>query len=916
MDLTGKKVIHKKYGEGVITDQDPDYFMVDFHNSNTRKKFKRADCFEKFLTLVKDEEDKGKESYDPVSDFCVHFSKELMKEIQEVKETGGKRYKIHNGVCVGKRQGQYLYMFSSEDELYLPEDTPISIWKDLKAIPGVIAGCEDVTVIFHTAFYIGEKISEIEISAEPWKLLLALKDQLEHMEGNVSDIAKTLICDRKRAWNDTKKKRMSGQEQAVEMSLSNRITMIWGPPGTGKTQTLARISLEHIKKHHRVLMVSYSNVSVDEAVIRIASMAGEIQPGKIIRYGYPRKKELSDSKDLTAYNLAIQKHKKLLDKREWLLKQKRMVSHQSEEFFAITEELSKIKKILAKEEKECVEHAQFVATTISKAVVDPAVFRSHFDVVIFDEASMAYIPQVFFAACLAKKHFICMGDFRQLPPIVQNSKDSDLNKDIFQYCKITEAVDQKKNHQWLCMLDTQYRMHPRIADFASQSMYGGMLKTAGHIAQERKSIVLSAPFSGMATGLADLSGMMPVCIKTSNNSRINILSALISMSLAAEGAKHYKTGVITPYHDQSRLLHAILNDLNEPKIFCATVHQFQGSEKDIILYDAVDSYFMPYPGMLFTSLVNDYANRLFNVAFTRAKGKFITVADRSYMEKKLPSHNFMFKKAIRSQYRNGDYLEGKDLIPDKREKNSGFQFFDGDGFQTFLEDLQNAKKAIRIDISDAVIDDKNTDRLKVELEKAKNRGVFVMIRVHDQKKIPNQLKKFAVEDPLICNPVSIIDQKITWFGMPDSGAVLQTLYRPVIRLKGKHTAYCLYGFLEMEDERRKSAVFKEEADFEEKDRDDFRNFVRKNEVCPSCGRPMLLKKSRNGRFFIGCFGYPLCNTTKRMEIDFVEQYLNRNGGTGQHCRKCNYSLEAKSGFYGVYVQCCGPEQHQYNLDEI
>ena len=206
MDLTGKKVIHKKYGEGVITDQDPDYFMVDFHNSNTRKKFKRADCFEKFLTLVKDEEDKGKESYDPVSDFCVHFSKELMKEIQEVKETGGKRYKIHNGVCVGKRQGQYLYMFSSEDELYLPEDTPISIWKDLKAIPGVIAGCEDVTVIFHTAFYIGEKISEIEISAEPWKLLLALKDQLEHMEGNVSDIAKTLICDRKRAWNDTKEK--------------------------------------------------------------------------------------------------------------------------------------------------------------------------------------------------------------------------------------------------------------------------------------------------------------------------------------------------------------------------------------------------------------------------------------------------------------------------------------------------------------------------------------------------------------------------------------------------------------------------------------------------------------------------------------------------------------------------------------
>lgn len=97
-----------------------------------------------------------------------------------------------------------------------------------------------------------------------------------------------------------------------------------------------------------------------------------------------------------------------------------------------------------------------------------------FDVVIFDEASMAYIPQIVFAASLAKKHFVCMGDFRQLPPIVQSSGTSPLNADIFQYCGITSAVDNGRNHKWLCMLDTQYRMHPCIADFASQMMYGGV----------------------------------------------------------------------------------------------------------------------------------------------------------------------------------------------------------------------------------------------------------------------------------------------------------------------------------------------------------------------------------------------------------------------------------------------------------
>lgn len=38
--------------------------------------------------------------------------------------------------------------------------------------------------------------------------------------------------------------------------------------------------------------------------------------------------------------------------------------------------------------------------------------------------------------------------------------------------------------------------------------------------------------------------------------------------------------------------------------------------------------------MLLTSTGNSYANRLFNVALTRAKGKFIGVANIAYMDNK------------------------------------------------------------------------------------------------------------------------------------------------------------------------------------------------------------------------------------------------------------------------------------------
>lgn len=45
-------------------------------------------------------------------------------------------------------------------------------------------------------------------------------------------------------------------------------------------------------------------------------------------------------------------------------------------------------------------------------------------------------------------------------------------------------------------------------------------------------------------------------------------------------------------------------------------------------------------------------------------------------------------------------------------------------------------------------------------------------------------------------------------------------------------------------------------------------------------------------------GYPKCKTTAFVEADFVEEYFNRNGGTGQKCLRCKYSLKAEKGIYG------------------
>ena len=50
---------------------------------------------------------------------------------------------------------------------------------------------------------------------------------------------------------------------------------------------------------------------------------------------------------------------------------------------------------------------------------------------MFDEVSMAYVPQVIAAATLSKGKFLCVGDFRQLAPISQCPEAKLLKTDIF-----------------------------------------------------------------------------------------------------------------------------------------------------------------------------------------------------------------------------------------------------------------------------------------------------------------------------------------------------------------------------------------------------------------------------------------------------------------------------------------------------
>lgn len=139
----------------------------------------------------------------------------------------------------------------------------------------------------------------------------------------------------------------------------------------------------------------------------------------------------------------------LMAKRDELRAKNQM---KSKEYDEVEHKIKEIRGEIRKEERKYVERAQVIGTTISRATIDPMFEERQFDLVMFDEVSMAYVPQVIAAAALAKEKFMCVGDFRQLAPISQSSDSRVLQVDIFSYLQIVDGKGNMYWHPWLAML--------------------------------------------------------------------------------------------------------------------------------------------------------------------------------------------------------------------------------------------------------------------------------------------------------------------------------------------------------------------------------------------------------------------------------------------------------------------------------
>jgi len=578
----------------------------------------------------------------------------LQNEIEALRNYSSRNYSIGAGKFLGNAEAEFLYEFRLDDETRIVEDVPVEIEIEGKTSQGTVVSIEGDRIVLLLQGFVGENVERATLRTAPFFLLEQLIERLESIEDKDAEAIAMLFDEDADVGYDFDLPMKSAklnelQVKAAESVVKRNVSFVWGPPGTGKTQTLAFAAANLVSLGEKVLVVSNTNIAVDVALqktLEYLKDESEYFDGKFVRFGVPRLTELEDFPWSLPQYIARDKNPSLyatIDKIETdirsatsRVRSQRAKSAGEKKLSNLREQLSALREEAYGKESRIVQHADLVGCTAAKAAISSQVYSRKFDAVLIDEASMLYLPYVIYAASLAGKHVAIFGDFMQIPPITQSStKVLDiLSKDIFRETKMNRHMSRP--HPRMNVLEVQYRMQLPIMELVNDRIYAGRLKPSPQIksAEPKQDPVVFYDTSKLSS---------KAFREATSNSRVNIISGIAAIELGVESLKHgaKSVGIITPYRAQARYLRGVLSTMNldSTVISAATVHTFQGNERDVIVLDFVDDNPLPLGVLLATYEHDDRddvseGERLLNVAMTRARKRLLFVGNFEYLASK------------------------------------------------------------------------------------------------------------------------------------------------------------------------------------------------------------------------------------------------------------------------------------------
>ena len=627
------------------------YFTHNLKYSFDKEKLKRD--FPSFFG-IKDDEDDSSDSY------VRQTIKVLGHEILEQSDPHNIESFKGGGITLVRRQGsKYIYQVQLElsdgQEPHFRDGIPF-----LLSVYGKHYSCEAVEFDYESGLLYF--ISNYPLgNASYCKILLDSTFILEGLRSRLKDIAASGIdedlpfakflfgetddlmkIEHKAVPEDYKKGLDKSQRKAFDAAIDNDITFIWGPPGTGKSYTLASIIYTLFQLgEDRTVVCCISNVAVDQLLCKVLDIIEghnqRIVPGNIYRAGRTIDSRIISTdylfpNDQTTLELRS-RIKKNIDALQVL---KELKKENSEAAILLKADNKEQREKLREHTDFLVKSSRLVFSTISNFILSDTLYNSKFDNLIIDEASMMAMPSLLALGNKISKRLIMVGDFQQLSPIAI-VRDDILTESVFD---ISDINIRNTMHPALHQLLNQRRSNEKIVELINKTFYEGRLIPA---AEENTDIIERRPFGGRIITLKKVTDGAVRFTKggTRQNKRFaeSVIELLDIFYSDREEADKFTIGIITPYKGQVSLLRALVREKKydsdfEKRVKIGTIHTFQGSECDVIIFDMVDCPVLESGrrlniGKLYSGKEGE---RLLNVAVSRAKHKLILVCDPDYIK--------------------------------------------------------------------------------------------------------------------------------------------------------------------------------------------------------------------------------------------------------------------------------------------
>ncbi|THH29680.1 hypothetical protein EUX98_g4493 [Antrodiella citrinella] len=377
------------------------------------------------------------------------------------------------------------------------------------------------------------------------------------------------------------------QKIAVRASQLGKFSLIWGPPGTGKTTVVVKILLRFLRQNAdpdaRILMTASTHNAVDNVLERFVAEIARTDPPLL-----NEEQILRAATDGTRVNKALQKY--TIDAR-------------------LGGSISDNPRLVQKAEKR-VKQARIVFTTCTGAGLG-IIRKLEFETVLIDEASQITEPGALIPLVKGCRTAVLVGDDVQLRPIVKP-----LGK-------------------------VQYRFSSDIEHFPSHEFYEGRLQTGNPRDTEIGQLLAPGSFPWPRTDQNRITPVVFVDCRSeedfgrsskSNEGQVALTKHILTLLRTPSDQeapddrgsiltrlRAITVSLLTPYSRQVKMMTEEIGT-NEHTVV-STIDGFQGRESDVVIFSTVRCNMEGDIGF-----VEDL--RRLNVAWTRPKVGLIIIGDR------------------------------------------------------------------------------------------------------------------------------------------------------------------------------------------------------------------------------------------------------------------------------------------------